>query len=386
MNKLKIEKISCDSYTLIGLHVPYDRTDWREKVKTILGRYWHDDERIWTIPYHPNNYEHLKQLIGIENIEIHLNDEPREILPPRLRLTLKNNTQTQRPQDAPKPKYHLALLKMEETLTLKRYSWRTIKGYKQAFSGLIWHYNHLKPSQLTTDQINAYILHEIKTKNISESYQNTITSAIKMFYTEVVNQPEKVEGIIRPKKANKLPQVLSTWEVTRLLQASGNLKHTCILAVIYSAGLRLGEVCRILVSDIQFDSMRIFVRAGKGKKDRYTILSETAATILKQYMNLYQPKHWLFEGQFGDSYSERSVQQIFTDAKEVSKINKLATTHTLRHSFATHLVEMGVDIVRVQEFLGHENLSTTEIYLHLSKDFSKIKSPLDSLDVKGLFM
>lgn len=386
MNKLKIEKIICDNYTLIGIHVPYNRPDWREQVKTIPGRYWHDDEKIWTIPYHSKSYEQLKRLVGSDNIEILTSSKPRLVLPPRLHLPLKNKPQPKIYQEAPKPQYHLALLKMEETLTLKRYSWRTIKGYKQAFSGLMWHYNHVKPSQLTIDQINQYILHEIRTKNISESYQNTITSAIKMFYTEVVNQPDKVEGIIRPKKANKLPQVLSTQEVARLLQASGNLKHTCILAVIYSAGLRLGEVCRLLVSDIQFDNMRIFVRCGKGKKDRYTILSETAATILKKYLNLYQPKHWLFEGQMGEAYSERSVQQIFTNAKEAAKINKLATTHTLRHSFATHLVEMGVDIVRVQGFLGHENLSTTEIYLHLSKDFSKIKSPLDTLDVKGLFM
>jgi site-specific recombinase XerD len=379
--KMKIEKLICSDCLLIGMSVPFDNVDWREKVKSIPNRVWHDDDKLWSIPYSTAAYQMLVALIGKDNIEVVLTDAPRRVLPPRTNLPLKNKNYVKQPvEETPKPKHYLALLKMEEVLMLKRYSWRTIKGYKQAFSGLMWFYNDTKPSQLSLEQINKYILHEIKSKNISESYQNTITSAVKMFYTEVVNQAEKVEGIVRPKKALKLPQVLSMGEVVRLLQQSGNVKHACILSVIYSAGLRLGEVCRLLVSDIQFDNMRIFVRQGKGKKDRYTLLSERAVGILKTYMDIYKPTHWLFEGQFGGSYSERSVQQIFTDAKVASKINTLATTHTLRHSFATHLVEMGVDIFRVKEFLGHENLSTTEIYLHLSKDFSKIKSPLDALD------
>ena len=152
--------------------------------------------------------------------------------------------------------------------------------------------------------------------------------------------------------------------------------------LIYSGGLRLGEVTQLLVNDINFEVKRLFIRKGKGKKDRFTILSDKAAVILKQYINEYKPKHWLFEGQTGGQYSERSVQEIFMKAKVASKINPLATTHTLRHSFATHLLEAGIDLVHIQELLGHESLKTTELYLHLSaKSFNEIKSPLDSLDL-----
>ena len=281
-----------------------------------------------------------------------------------------------------KLKYELALIKLEEALLLKRYSWRTIKVYKMAMSGLMFYYNDIKPSQLSRSQIDAYVLHLIKTKKISESYQNTILSAIKFFYGTVIEQSEKVENLYRPKKPQQLPQVLTKTEVTNLLKATTNLKHQCILMLIYSGGFRLGEVTQLLINDINFEVKRLFIRKGKGKKDRFTILSDKAALILKQYMAEYKPKHWLFEGQTGGQYSERSVQEIFMKAKVASKINPLATTHTLRHSFATHLLEAGIDLVHIQELLGHESLKTTELYLHLSaKSFNEIKSPLDSLDL-----
>ncbi|MBK8555464.1 MAG: tyrosine-type recombinase/integrase [Lewinellaceae bacterium] len=265
---------------------------------------------------------------------------------------------------------------------LKRYSWRTVKAYKNCFRQFIRYYDDIKPSLITRQQIDAYIFHLIKARNISESHQNQILSAIKMFYAEVVDQEEKVRHLIRPKRAEKLPHVMSEQEVTRLLKACINLKHRCILMLIYSAGLRLGELLNIRIRDIQIDQRRIFVYAGKGKKDRYTLLSDKVLQMLQEYISLYQPLDWLFEGDTGGQYSASSVQKIFTMAKLKSKVNPYATVHTLRHSFATHLLEKGVDLRYIQELLGHESSKTTEIYTHVTKKgMQNIKSPLDDLDL-----
>jgi site-specific recombinase XerD len=286
-------------------------------------------------------------------------------------------------------RYEQAVTALEQNLLLKRYSWRTIKSYKSCFRKFIGHYDTIKPSQITRKQIDEYITHLIVTKNISESQQNIILSAAKMFYREVVGQEEKVKDLIWPKKAKKLPQVLTEEEVSRLLRSIDNLKHRCIIMLIYSGGLRLGEVIQLKIRDIQPSMNRIFIYGGKGKKDRCTVLSKKTWDIIQDYLDLYQPIEWLFEGLAGGPYSARSVQKIYTRAKQHSGINPYSTVHTLRHSFATHLLEKGVDLRYIQELLGHQSSKTTEIYTHnLSRPFSgitrkgweKLRSPLDDLD------
>jgi site-specific recombinase XerD len=203
-----------------------------------------------------------------------------------------------------------------------------------------------------------------------------------MFYNEVADQPEKVEKLYRPKPNKKLPNLLSEAEVTRLLKATTNLKHQTILMLIYSGGLRLGELQNLQLTDIQPDIKRILVRNAKGKKDRYTLLSDKVIVLVNQYIALYKPVYWLFEGQTGGQYSERSVQEVFTAAKIKSQVNPHATTHWLRHSFATHLLEKGIDLRYIQELLGHESSKTTEIYTHVTKKgWDQLKSPIDYLDI-----
>lgn len=185
---------------------------------------------------------------------------------------------------------------------------------------------------------------------------------------------------MRPRAQKRLPSIFTEQEVTQIIQAVSNLKHKCILMTIYSAGLRLGEVINLRISDIQSKENCIFIRNAKGNKDRYTILSPKLLLLLRQYYIEYRPEFWLFEGASGGQYSKSSVQSIFKKALKKSKITKNGTIHTLRHSFATHLLERGLNLRYIQQLLGHESIKTTEIYTHISKkSLINISSPLDFL-------
>lgn len=336
------------------------------------------EQKVWEVPYTQLTLRFIDQYFPPQLLKWGF--QPSADIPER--LPEPERPQSRMPDKVMPARYEAAVVALEQTLTLKRYSWRTVKGYKNTFRAFARYYDDIKPSQISRKQINDYIAHLIRSRHITESYQNQICCAIKMFYCEVVAQSEKVEGLVQAKKPQKLPQVLIEEEVVRLLRSVDNLKHQTILAVIYSAGLRLGEVIKLKINDLQPEQHRIFVRDAKGKKDRCTLLADRTAAMLKTYLNLYRPVHWLFEGSDGGPYSERSVQAIFTQAKERSRINPLATTHTLRHSFATHLLEKGVDLRYIQDLLGHESSKTTEIYTHITKkSWDKIKSPLDCLDI-----
>jgi len=345
-------------------------------VKNIHGRRWNAAQKTWEVPYTRLTLRFLAQyLLGIA----HLTFTPDENIPEQSAYPVRQALPW---KEGPVPaKYEAAVTALEEVLMLKRYSWRTIKAYKNCFRQFIRHYDDIKPRQITRKQIDQYVVGLIRERHISESHQNQILSAIKMFYAEVVGQEEKVLNIIRPKRSQKLPQVLTEEEVIRLLQATDNLKHRCILMLVYAAGLRLSEVLNLRIADLQPGQRRIFIRGGKGKKDRCTLLSDKALLALQEYFRLYKPVEWVFEGPNGGQYAERSVQNIFTKAKQISGINPYATVHTLRHSFATHLLEKGVDLRYIQELLGHESSKTTEIYTHITqKAMDRIKSPLDDLE------
>jgi len=199
----------------------------------------------------------------------------------------------------------------------------------------------------------------------------------------VLKKPSLVQTIPRPRKEKRLPSVLSVQEVQRILEAVENLKHRLLLMLIYSAGLRVGEVTRLKVEDINRDRMLIHVRGAKGRKDRYALLSEKVLPVLQEYSREHQPQKRLFTGQKDESHiSERTVQQIFCNAKRRAGMNKDVSVHSLRHSFATHLLESGVDLRYIQELLGHKSSKTTEVYTHVShRMLGKIQSPLDRMEL-----
>lgn len=350
------------------------------RVKSIHGRRWNQQLLCWELPYTQLTLRFLRKYFQPDDLDWTF--KPDENVPERLPADERSTAPPQhahRPQPA---RYEAAVAALEQCLILKRYSWRTIKTYLHCFREYIRYYNDLKPSQLTRQHINDYLSHLVQRKKCSASYQSQVMSAIKMFYTEVVPQSHKVENLFQPKRPQQLPKVLTESEVEALLRAVDNPKHRCLLMLIYSAGLRLGEAIGLRLDDLQPDQQRLYVRSGKGQKDRCTILSPKVWAHLHAYIQLYNPIEYVFENPRGGPYSERSVQEVFAQAKRRAMINPQATVHTLRHSFATHLLEKGVDLRYIQDLLGHQSSKTTEIYTHITqKGWDRLQSPIDSLNV-----
>ncbi|MBX2978739.1 MAG: tyrosine-type recombinase/integrase [Flavobacteriales bacterium] len=200
-------------------------------------------------------------------------------------------------------------------------------------------------------------------RQVSNSYLNQEVNAVRYYYKDVLGDAYRVKFIERPRKERKLPSVLSEAEVAALLKAPTNLKHRCMLMLIYSAGLRMGKLLRMELKHIDRDRSQVLILGAKGKKDRISLLSPKLVSVLDTYIAEYRPKQLLFEGQSGGSYSEASVQAVFHAAKDKAGITKPATVHTLRHSFATHLLENGTDLRYIQTLLGHSSSKTTETCL-----------------------
>ncbi|MTI29738.1 integrase [Cytophagales bacterium RKSG123] len=272
-----------------------------------------------------------------------------------------------------------------EKLVLMDYSEQTLRTYYGLMGNFINAFREKTMEEINAfskEEINQYHCNLMQEKHASLVQLNQSVNAVKFYYEQVLGKEKQQYELIRPKKEKKLPQVLSIEETASLLKGVGNLKHQCILYLIYSAGLRISEVCKLKISDIQSDRQQLFIRGGKGKKDRQSLLSQKALALLRTYYKQYHPKTYLFEGQFGGAYSVSSVQKIFHRAKALANIKKIVTVHSLRHSFATHLLEQGTDLRYIQALLGHNSSKTTEIYTHITtKGIEKIKSPLDNLDI-----
>lgn len=234
-------------------------------------------------------------------------------------------------------------------LIQKRYSKNTQNIYCNYFKDFCIDFRKGELKNITTAQINSYILDLIKAKNISISQQNQRINAIKFYYEKVLGRKKEYYELHRPRKENKLPKVLSKNEVKRILASSNNIKHKCILMLIYSAGLRRSELLNLIPADINSERMLIHINGAKGKKDRISLLSDNLLQLLQQYYKEYHPKQYLFEGQKGGMYSPTSVASILKKAALKAEIKKTVTPHMLRHSFATHLLEQGTDLRYIQE-------------------------------------
>lgn len=269
-----------------------------------------------------------------------------------------------------------------ECLVRVRYSQATTENYESQMKAFMSWLHPRKLEDITTDIIHAYLVYLVSERKVSVSTQNTAINAIK-FYLEKVHRGErKVYYVDRPIKEVKLPRVLSQEEVKRMIEVTRNPKHRCMLLLLYSAGLRMSELLNLRWRDFDTDRMQLFVDGGKGKKDRMTLLSSQVVDYVRYYLSLYKPVDFLFEGPGHQRYSPRSVNMIVHRAARKAGIQKEASAHTLRHSFATHLLEQNIDIRYIQVLMGHESSKTTERYTHVTtRGFSKIKSPLDGLGI-----
>jgi site-specific recombinase XerD len=270
---------------------------------------------------------------------------------------------------------------MLQVMQQKNYSPRTIKSYLSCLTQLSRHYGK-SPELLSVQQINDFLHHSVTDKGLSNSLINQTIGALRVLFVNVLKREWQMLDFPRPRPEIHLPSVLSKEEIARLIQVTRNLKHRTIIMLAYSAGLRLNEVLSLKPADIDSQRMQIIIRQGKGHKDRTVILSMQILHQLRAYWKAYKPLVYLFEGERpSQPYSQRSVQYLLKRSVRLAGITKSVSFHTLRHSFATHLVEDGVDVIIIQRLLGHRSLRTTTVYLHLQNyDINKIKSPLDTLN------
>ncbi|MEM6361900.1 MAG: site-specific integrase [Bacteroidota bacterium] len=360
--------------------------DWdpalNEKLKTIHGRRWSKTFGAWHLAV-----RFTPELLNIQfEGEIHFAWMPEGA--DKINPLGGNSLRPQRIKPLPKPRIKVNLTKeqeielgkMREQMQLENKAHNTIRTYLSQIK-LFWMYYTDKPTdEISEPDIRRYLLYLVNERKISESYHNQAINAIKFYYERILGWEPKGYYVQRPVASKRLPTVLAKEEVQDLLSVVTNLKHKAALSLMYSSGLRAGELLNLRMSDLDSDRMVILVRKGKGKKDRTTILSPKVLELLREYYIEHKPSFWLFEGEKGGRYSQRSLQQVFQRAKASAGILKSGGTHTLRHSFATHMLESGVDLRYIQALLGHESSETTEIYTHVSTRYLReIKSPIEDL-------
>ena len=264
-------------------------------------------------------------------------------------------------------------------LEIGRYSKSTAQSYIANFKRFLDYFNTNDPMSLDENHIQEYLAHYSK-QGYSNSSLNLTINAIKFYYEKVQRMPSRFYKIKCVKKTQKLPKVLSPGDIKKMLDVTSNLKHKVIISLLYSAGLRLGELINLKIADIDSERMTIRINQSKGAKDRITILSIEMLKLLREYYLEYRPKIYLLEGYNAARYTASSASRVVNKAGEVAGLINKVTPHMLRHSFATHLLENGTDLRYIQQLLGHNDSRTTEIYTHVAvKEVLRIKSPLDSL-------
>ncbi len=263
-------------------------------------------------------------------------------------------------------------------LQLRGATTRTQKTYLREVSNFAKYFNR-SPEELGEDELKEYMLYLMKERHLSDGTYRFYVAALKFLYRTTLKREWMVEKIKCPKRRRKLPIVLDLSEVESIFSVTKNLKHKAMLMITYSSGLRVSETARLQMADIDSKRMTVRIRQGKGGNDRYSILSQTALEQLRQYWKKYRPTEWLFEGQKKDDHiTAQTIQTIFYAAVKRARITKPASVHTLRHSFATHLIEAGTSLHHVQLLLGHRSPTTTTVYLHVSRlNLAQVISPLD---------
>lgn len=359
----------------IFIRLPYKNNKWQYKIREFRHALFLSNSGLWVIEGGNENYRLIKSYFEMNGCDVVLAHYENET----------NNTK----QAHHNTNWHYKktynnniLTEYKKVLILRNNSESTIRSYVSAFTRFLTYFNGQPIAELDTKEITDYLFWEREEIKITEHKLNQLINAIKYYYEKVLHMPRITFSLPRPSIKKSKPSVLNASELTGIISNTYNLKHKSILMLMYASGIRRGEVLNLKVGDIDFERKTLFIKKGKGQKDRITILSDATANVLKKYIDQYKPQIWLFEGQKGGKYSASSIWKTFDRQKQKNDIKKKGSVHTLRHSFATHLLEDGTDIRYIQELLGHNCLKTTEIYTHVArKNLMKIKSPIEHLEI-----
>ena len=348
---------------IIGLFFPFD-----EELKNIAknaGAKWSLTLRCWWFIDSPENFRKL--------FEIFKNKA-------WLDITLYKPKQLKKVKTIKPVLENLVPKEYKDRIIRMRYSESTLKTYTSLFNEFL---NFIKPqtvSDFTEDDIRKYQDWLVNTKKVSSSTQGQAINAIKFYLEKVMLGEKKVYYIERPKKERKLPVVLSKEEVVKILAFTPNPKHKLAFALLYATGMRISELLNLRIQDVDLDRTLVHLKSAKGKKDRITVLSKNLVPIIETYLETHKPKYWLLEGPTRKQYSASSVRQSLKRSVRLAEIAKDVTPHSLRHSFATHLLEQGTDLRYIQELLGHNSPITTARYTKVTDNsLRRITSPLDSI-------
>lgn len=323
-----------------------------ESVKAVGGR-WSNSKKCWYVAANT----HFRQLFGLA--------APLAGKRVLARVSPYNQQQLQR---------------MREELQLKAYSPATLHTYLVEFAQLLYVLKNVPADTLSYERLRSYMLYCVNELKVSENQLHSRLNAIKFYYEQVLKKEKFTAEIPRPKKPSTLPKVLSQKEILKIFAAVGNDKHLLMLELCYGMGLRVSEIVKLKVSDINSHRMQVLVEGAKGKKDRYVPLPGSVLQLLRAYYRAYRPKTYLFEGQYGARYSIRSVQTVFKNAMRSAGIKTPVGIHGLRHSYATHLLEAGTDMTFIQKLLGHHDIKTTQRYAYVGQaQLNAVGSPLDKL-------
>ncbi len=347
---------------LYFLTVPFQKKD---AIKKLEGAWWHRLEKKWSLFANPENLSRLKEIFDQKIYRFSICDiETGNIKSP---VQEKNFLPD------------LVEKKFESEMILRNKSNRTIATYKSLINKFLHHFREFNIALLPDEEIREYIFSVLDVDRYSRSYQNQLINALKRYYEYVHGRKFQDFELPRPKKRQRLPNVISREDIQKMLDATRNLKHKTILSILYGCGLRLNEVIDLKSENIDFNRKVMFV-TGKGDKQRMIPIGDNLVKQINSYRRSYRPAVYLFNGYNSLQYSGKSIQNIVKNKALETGIKKKVTPHTFRHSFATHLLEDGVDLRIIQELLGHSSSRTTEIYTYVSrKNLMNIRNPLDKL-------
>ena len=370
--KITIQKSWHSGHEELNLRFSYDQRVV-EKLRTIKGAYWSAAARCWIVPGGKEYVVYLNDLLAEYTLDWHQPPSGREHQQNQLAAherSIRFRTDAAR-------NFHAWMLQ-------RRYSLSTMKTYSQSIDYFLTLHQQKLPHEITPEEAEQFLRNEIVRKGLSVSYQRQLINALRLFYGSFLRTRFNVELLVLPRKPRTLPKVISQDDVQAIIRAIRNQKHRTALLLLYACGLRRSELLNLQIRDIDSSRCLLLVRQSKGRKDRYVPLPLKLLGVLREYYSVYRPQHYLFEGQSGGGtpWSAKSLEQVLRRAVEKAGIHRRVNLHMFRHSYATHQLEVGVNLRYIQEILGHASPLTTQIYTHVTQDsVRRISSPAERLNI-----